>query len=197
MRADRLVRIADRDRNLNGRIEHLAPVRQRFMRVAPHVKLLRRAADVDRDRLERELRFVRRLRGGGLLCLGRLCGILCGGGGGELRCRLGLGGVELRSRFRGLGAAFCFRFSARAWSVFAAASALSTNASSASARVFSLSSLRSDAVSDAASRAVVAAAFLASSAVLAAGRARLNSATCPLLSVTPILGSFDWRERPP
>jgi hypothetical protein len=62
MRADRLVRIADRDRNLNGRIEHLAPVRQRFMRVAPHVKLLRRAADVDRDRLERELRFVRRLR---------------------------------------------------------------------------------------------------------------------------------------
>src|SRR6266852_7235544 len=47
MRADRLVRIADRDRNLNGRIEHLAPVRQRFMRVAPHVKLLRRAADVD------------------------------------------------------------------------------------------------------------------------------------------------------
>src|SRR5262249_8437674 len=39
MRADRLVGIADRDRNLNGRIEHLAPVRQPLMRVAPHVKL--------------------------------------------------------------------------------------------------------------------------------------------------------------
>src|SRR5262245_21264982 len=47
MRADRLVGIADRDRNLNGRIEHLAPVWQPLMRVAPHVKLLRRAADED------------------------------------------------------------------------------------------------------------------------------------------------------
>src|SRR5262245_17299456 len=47
MRADRLVGIADRDRNLNGRIEHLAPVWQPLMRVAPHVKLLRRAADKD------------------------------------------------------------------------------------------------------------------------------------------------------
>jgi hypothetical protein len=45
MRADRLVGIADRDRNLNGRIEHLAPVRPRLMCVAPHVKLLRRAAN--------------------------------------------------------------------------------------------------------------------------------------------------------
>src|SRR2546421_8132583 len=52
MRADRLVGIADRYRSLNGRIEHLAPVRPRLMRVAPHVKLLRRAADVNRDRLE-------------------------------------------------------------------------------------------------------------------------------------------------
>src|SRR5215468_6525776 len=47
MRADRLVGKADRDWNLNGRIEHLAPVRQPLMRVAPHVKLLRRAADED------------------------------------------------------------------------------------------------------------------------------------------------------
>ena len=60
-----LVAIADRDRNLNGRIEHLAPVRPRLMRVAPHVKLLRRAANVNRDRLERELRLVCRLGGGG------------------------------------------------------------------------------------------------------------------------------------
>src|SRR5580700_9952531 len=52
MRADRLVGIADRDRNLNGRIEYLAPVRQPLMRVAPNVKLLRRAADEDRNWLE-------------------------------------------------------------------------------------------------------------------------------------------------
>jgi hypothetical protein len=53
-----------------------------------------------------------------------------------------------------LGAAFCFRSSARAlaWSVFAAASALSANATSASARVFCLSSLRSDAVCESARR---------------------------------------------
>ena len=44
MRPDRLVGIADGDRSLNGRIEHLAPVRPRLMCVAPHVKLLRRAA---------------------------------------------------------------------------------------------------------------------------------------------------------
>jgi hypothetical protein len=50
-----------------------------------------------------------------------------------------------------------------AWSVFAAASALSANASSASARGLSQSSLRSDAVSDAASRAAVAADSFASS----------------------------------
>ncbi len=54
--------IADRDRNLDGRIEHLAsPVRRRLVRVAPHVQFLRRAADVDRDGLERELRLARSL----------------------------------------------------------------------------------------------------------------------------------------
>jgi hypothetical protein len=56
MSADRPVGIADRDRNLNGRIKyHATPVRRRLMRVASHVKLLRRAADKDRDRLERAL----------------------------------------------------------------------------------------------------------------------------------------------
>ena len=45
------------------------------MRVAPHVKLLRRATDVDRDRLERELRLACRLGGGGLLGLGRRSGV--------------------------------------------------------------------------------------------------------------------------
>jgi uncharacterized membrane protein len=67
MRADRLVGIADRDRNLNGRIEHLTPVRQPLMRVAPHVKLLRRAADEDRNRLERQFCLACRLGGVGLL----------------------------------------------------------------------------------------------------------------------------------
>src|SRR5258708_19977197 len=80
MRADRLVGIADRDRNLKGRIEHLAPVRPRLMRVAPHVKLLRRAADVDRDRLERELCLAPRLGGVGLSGPGPLGGVLSAGG---------------------------------------------------------------------------------------------------------------------
>ena len=79
------------------------PSGRRLMRVASHVKLLRRAADVDRDRFERELRVARGLGGGGLLGLGRLGGVLCGGGGVELRLRVGLGGVELRPRLRGLG----------------------------------------------------------------------------------------------
>jgi hypothetical protein len=143
------------------------------MRVAPYVKLLRRAADVDRDRLERELRLARRLGGIGLLGLGRFGGVLCGGGDFELRLRVGLGGVELRPRFRGPagGLLLCSPACALAWSVFAAASILPANASSASARVLSHSSLRSDAVSDAASRAAVAADFFASSAVLAASAA--------------------------
>jgi hypothetical protein len=55
---------------------------------------------------------------------------------------------------------------------------LSANASSASARLLSHSSLRGDAISDAVSRAAVAAAFFASSAVLARlmrGRALFHS----------------------
>src|SRR5579862_2042609 len=55
MRADRPAGLADRDRHFDGRIEHLAaPVRRRLVGVAPYVKPLRRAADVDGDRLERE-----------------------------------------------------------------------------------------------------------------------------------------------
>jgi hypothetical protein len=71
------------------------------MRVAPHVKLLRRAANVDRDRLEREFRLARRLGGVGLFGLGRFGGFLCRGGGVELRLRVGLGGVEPRPSFGG------------------------------------------------------------------------------------------------
>jgi hypothetical protein len=174
MRADRLVGISDCDRNLDGRIEHLAaPVRRRLMRVAPHVELLRRAADVDRDRLERETRLARRLGGVDLPRLGRLGRFLCGGGGVELRFRVGPGGVELASQVLAWAAAFGLRSSARAlaWSVFAASSTLSANASSASARFFSDSSLRSDAVSNAVSRAIVTAPFFASSALLAASAA--------------------------
>ena len=103
MRADRFVGIADRDRNLDGRVEDLTPVRPAFMCVASNVKLLRRAADVDRDRFERELRFVRRLGGGSLLGLGRLGGVLCGSGGVAFGFCIGRGGVELRPRFRGPG----------------------------------------------------------------------------------------------
>ena len=98
MRADPLLGIADRDRDLDAEIEHFAPVRPRFVRVAPHVKLLRGAADVDRDRHEREFRIERRLGGGGFPGLGRLDGLLCSGGIG-LRFRVGRCGVELLPSF--------------------------------------------------------------------------------------------------
>ena len=68
MRAERLVGIADGDGHLDAGVEHLAAaVRRRLVRVPPHVELLRRAADVDRDRLQRELGVGRSLRGIGLL----------------------------------------------------------------------------------------------------------------------------------
>jgi hypothetical protein len=127
MRADPLVGIADRDRNLDARIEHLAAaVRRRLVRVAPHVKLLRRAADEDRRRLERELRLARRLGGVGLLLLGLLGGVLCGGSGIQFRLRIGLGGVELRRQFRGLGGSLLLEIVGPrlAWSVLAAARTL-------------------------------------------------------------------------
>jgi hypothetical protein len=54
------------------------------MRVAPQVKLLRRAADEDRDRLERQLCLACRLGGVGLLGLGRLGGVLGRRGSVEL-----------------------------------------------------------------------------------------------------------------
>ena len=73
------------------------------MRVAPHVKLLRRAADEDRDRLERELRLARRLGGVGPLGLGRLGGVLGRRGRVELRLCVGLGSIELRLQLRDLG----------------------------------------------------------------------------------------------
>src|SRR5215472_15565988 len=102
VRADRFFRIADRDRDLDAEIEHFAPVRPQFVCVAPHVKLLRGAADVDRDRHERELRIERRSGGGGLPGLGRFDGLFCSGGIG-LRLRVSLCGVELLPRFFDLG----------------------------------------------------------------------------------------------
>ena len=106
MRADRFFGITDRDRSLDRRIEYLASaVRRRLMGVAPHVKLLRRAADVDRDRLQRELRIIRRLGGVGLPGRGRLGRVLCGNGVG-LRLRVGFGGVELGPQFCRLGGGF-------------------------------------------------------------------------------------------
>jgi len=69
------------------------------MRVAPHVKLLRCAADEDRDRLERQLCLACRLGGVGLLGLGRLGSVLGRRGSVEFGLRVGLGGVELRLQF--------------------------------------------------------------------------------------------------
>src|SRR5262245_52789831 len=95
MRADALFGVADLDGHLDGCVEHLAAVRQRLARGAPYVKLSGRAADVDRDRLEREPRFARGFGGVGLSGFGGLDGVLGRGGGGELRLRVGTGGVEL------------------------------------------------------------------------------------------------------
>ncbi len=103
MGADGLVGVADRDRNLDGRIEDLASVRKRLVRVAPYVQLLRRAADVDRDRIERELCIGRGFRGVSLPGRGRLGGIRCFGCGVDLRRSFGFNGVELGGGFGGLG----------------------------------------------------------------------------------------------
>src|SRR6185437_4889536 len=90
-------------RNLDGRVEHLAAVRPALVRVASNVEFLRRAADVDRDRFERELRFGRRLGGGGLLCLCGLENVPGGRVGVAFRLCIGRRAVEQRRRFRGLG----------------------------------------------------------------------------------------------
>ena len=73
------------------------------MRVAPHVELLRCAADEDRRWLKRELRLARRLSDVGLPGPGRFGGVVCGGGGIELRLRVGPGRVELGPQFRDPG----------------------------------------------------------------------------------------------
>jgi hypothetical protein len=131
------------------------------MRVASHVKLLRRAADKDRDRLERQLRVAGRLGGVGLLGLGRLGSVLGRRGSVKLGLRVGLGGVELRLQFLDFrsGLLLLVLASCLGLVVLAAASAFSATASAASARVLANSSLRSAAVSGAASFAARAAAF--------------------------------------
>ena len=75
---------------------HRTPCRRlrgRLVRVAPHVELLRRAADVDRDRLQREPRVEGRLGGGSLFDLVRLGGSFTAAGSGSTsprpwRCRV-------------------------------------------------------------------------------------------------------------
>ncbi len=73
------------------------------MRVALYVELLRRAADVDRDWLERELRLARRLCRVSLPLRGSLGGVLRAGVGVDLRFRIGSCGVEPGPRFRSPG----------------------------------------------------------------------------------------------
>ena len=93
-----------RDGNLDAGVEHLAAaIGRRLVGVATHVEFLRRAADVDRDRLHRELRVGRGLERFGLLGRGGLGGILGRSHGVALRLRGGLGGVQLGRRIRGLG----------------------------------------------------------------------------------------------
>ena len=88
-------------------------------------------------------------------------------------CASALAASSCVPRSAALAATFCLASSVRAlsWSVLAAASIFSAKASSASARVLSISSLRTAAGAAAASRAAKAAAALASSAALAASAA--------------------------
>ena len=100
MRADRLAWIADIDRNLDARIEHLAAIPHRLARGAPHVELLRRPADVDRDRFERKVRFA---RGPGRVDpfeFRRLGGVRCGIARVEPLPGFGTHRVELPAQFR-------------------------------------------------------------------------------------------------
>ena len=131
------------------------------MRVAPHVKLLRRAADEDRDRLERQLCLACRLGGVGLLGLGRLGGVLGRRGSVELGLRVGLGGVELRLQFLDFrsGLLLLVLGSCLGLVGLGGGERLLCDREAASARVLANSSLRSAAVSGAASFTARAAAF--------------------------------------
>ena len=98
MRADPLVGIADGDRDLEERPE-----------AVPHIQPLRRAADEDRDRLERELCLACRLGGVGPLGFGRLGGVLGRRSLVELRLRVDLGSVELGLKLRYLSGGLLLR----------------------------------------------------------------------------------------
>src|SRR4051794_7683390 len=95
MRADRLAWIADLDRNLDARIEHFAAISYRLACGASHVELLRRTADVDRDRFEREICLVRGPGRVDLLDFRRLRDVLCGVTRVEPLLGFGTHGVEL------------------------------------------------------------------------------------------------------
>src|SRR6185437_12279719 len=173
MRADRFVGIADGDRNFDGCVEYLTSVRPVLARVASNVELLRGAADVDRNRFESELRFVAALAAATFLVSAAFTASFAAAYASRFELASAVAASSRIPASAALDAALRRRSSARAlaWSVFAAASALSANASSASARVLSDFSLRSDAVSDAVSRVARAAAFFASSAAFLASAA--------------------------
>jgi hypothetical protein len=97
VRAERLVGIFDGDRVILAEVVQLAAVRPPLVRVAPHIKLPRRAADEDRDRLACEPGIGCRLGGVAPLNIGGRGGGLRGCGCVLLCFQVGLGGVELRA----------------------------------------------------------------------------------------------------
>ena len=110
MSADRLAGITDRDRNLDARIEDFASIRPRLMRVPPHIERLGCAANVYRDRFERELRIGRCFRRITFLGYCIFGGICCFGCEIDLRRSIGFGSVEFRCYLGGFGSGPKFLF---------------------------------------------------------------------------------------
>ncbi len=108
VRAERLVGILDRDRVFLAELVQLAAVRPLLVRVAPYIKLPRRAADEDRDRLARELRGLGGAGGLGAAGFGRLGRRFRGRQRILFRLHAGLGGVELRAQRLGPGGRVLF-----------------------------------------------------------------------------------------
>ena len=194
--ADRLVGIADRDRYLDRGIEHLAAaVRRRLVGVAPHVEFLRRAADVDRDRLEREFGFGRGLGCIGLLIPAALSASLAAAAASSFSLAPLLSLSIWVSRVREFGGGLLLEVLGPRFGLigFGVGERLVGEAISALARVLACSSLRiaSEKRSGLACRG--AEAFFASSAALAASAAsRVASRRAPGAAATA--SAFGWNS---